>query len=279
MWFLLGLYFVYYVILPLVLLSLVWKIWQKQKSIQGIIDFGSRRKSGSEMQDRVSEMKKLQVYLVIFLLLFMPITHIISFQIQDLTMKYDRIATGGLGGSIEYPQIEKQLGPSFDTDSIISQMETYLFSLDSSDFRLEEGPVSEDMIAVFEDEGYTISERSNLTEEDDVWWIVQDGDRKFRIEESEDRLEVYERPPSHRNWFIEGVREDVDLESLTRIPGRLGVYHLNKRDAGEFLVITYSYLSPLPITRTFIFLVVNEEASLYQERTIVYPSDPSDIDL
>ncbi len=279
MWTLFGLYLVYYILLPLGFIFLVWKLWQKKDTLKGISDFGSKEKSIPDVKKGIGEMERIQVFIIIFILLFIPASNFISFQIQDLTIEYNRVPTGGLGGSIEYPQVRRQLGPSYDTDYIISQMDTYLFSLDRLDYELEEGPVSEELRQEFDKRGYVLREGWNLTEEDDVWWIITDDEeKKFRIEENADELDVYEKPPAHRTWFIEDVREAVDLESLTRFPGRLTVYHLDKRRAGQFLVITYNYFSPIPITRAFVFLVLEDEASLYEEKTIVYPSNPSNID-
>ncbi|MBS3781549.1 MAG: hypothetical protein KGY68_02945 [Candidatus Thermoplasmatota archaeon] len=161
------------------------------------------------MKKKVGEMERLQVFLIILLLLFVPLSNMVSSQIQELSIEYDQKPVGGMGGSIEYRQLRRQLGPSYDTDSIISEMET---------------------------------------------------------------------APSYMSWYIEDVREEIDLDRLTRLPGRLAVYYLDKSDAGEFMVITYSYLSPLPITQYFVFLVFGEEASLYKEDAFIYPESPSRID-
>ncbi|MFP4000345.1 MAG: hypothetical protein ACLFU5_00380 [Thermoplasmata archaeon] len=87
-----------------------------------------------------------------------------------------------------------------------------------------------------------------------------------------------ESAPSYGSWYIEDVREEIDLDRLTRLPGSLAVYYLDKSEAGEFMVITYSYLSPVPITRYFVFFVFEDEASLFKEDTLVYPENPAKID-
>lgn len=212
MWALTGLYLVYYLLLPLGIIFLIYNIWQKRETIKGVTDFGTKEKSAPKLKKEVSEMKKLQISLVILLLLFIPLNNVISHQIQEMSMQYDRMPVGGFGGSVEYRQLKRQLGPSYDTDSIISEM--------------EEAPSA----------------------------------------------------PSHGTWFIEDVREEIDLESLTRFPGKLAVYHLDKSDIGEVMVIIYSYFSPLSITKAFTFTVFEEEAALYHEKTIMYPLDPSDVD-
>jgi len=210
MWSLLGLYLVYYLVLPLGFIFLIWKIWQKRDELKGASEFGSRKKNSPELKKKVGEMERLQVFFIIFLLLFIPSSTLISSQIQEVSIEYDRMAAGGFGQSIEYRQVKRQLGPSYDTESIISEMET---------------------------------------------------------------------APSYRSWYIEDIREEVDLERLTRLPGRLAVYYLDKRETREqFVIITYSYFSPLPITRTFVFRVFDDEAFFYEENTIVYPGNPSNID-
>lgn len=279
MWTIFGLYIIYYLVLPLSLVFVLWKIWQKNDEVKGLVEFGSKKKSGLEMKKKVGEMKKLQVYFVIVLLLFIPLTNVVSSQIQELSIEYDREPAGTFGAD-EYPQLRRQLGPSYDTDSVIAEMETYLFSLDLEDYELETGYVSDDLIEEFEDRDYNLEEGWSITHEDGIWWILSDEEeKKYRIEETESRYEIYERPPLWRNWFIEEVREEVDLDRLTRLPGRLAVYFLEKRSPRErFLVVTYNYLSPLPITRTFAFSVFENEAFFVEEDIIIYPEDPSNID-
>lgn len=278
MWMIFGLYLVYYLVLPVGLFFLIYKIWQKRKTIKGATEFGSVGKSAPELKKKVGEMKKLQISLVILLLLFLPLNNVVSHQIQDLSIENEQAPVGGLGGSIEYDQVDRQLGPSYDPDSVISDMDPYLFSLKKSDYELEKGNVSGDLREEFEDRGYELEEEWNLIDEESTWWIVDDNDKEYRIEETEDKLEVYEKLPTYESWFIEDVREAIDLERLTRFPGRLSVYYLDKADIGNLLLITYSYLSPLPITRTFTFLIYEGEASLDQENTIIYPLNPANID-
>ncbi len=278
MWILTGLYIVYYLLLPLGLLYLIWKIWDKRKVIKGYIGFGRREKNDPLFGKKVGEMERLQVLIIIFLLLFVPVSNLVSYQIQEMSIKYDRMPAGGFGQSIVYNQVKRQLGPSYDAESIISEMETYLFSLEKSDYELKEGNVTEKLRDEFEERGYDLEKDWNLTQEEGRWWIVSDEEKKFRIEESEDELEVYEKPSIYERWFLEDIREEIDLEQFTRFPGRLAVYYLDKDDVGELIVITYSYLSPLPITKSFTFIVGKDEVSLYQENTIIYPSNPSNID-
>ncbi len=277
MWSLIGLYIVYYLVLPLGLIFLVWKMWQKKKTLQGISDFGSRKKSFPEIKKRKGEMERLQVFLIIFILLFIPVSNFVSFQIQERSIEYDSRPVGGLG-SIEYRQLRRKLGPSYDIDAIISEMDTYLFSLEKPEYELEEGSVSEDLISAFDEEGYTIEEGWYITEEREVWWITSDLRKRFRIEEAEDKFDIYEKPSPTRDWFINDIRQHVDLERLASFPGRLGVYYLEKRDFGDFMVVSYDYFSPLPVTRNFVFLIHEDRAFFYEENTIVYPSNPSNID-
>jgi len=212
MWQMLGLTLIYYVILPVGLIFLVWKIWQKKDELQGISDFGSKKKNAPELKKKIGEMERLQVFLIIFILIFMPVSSLVSYQIQDLSLEYDRMPVGGFGESIEYRQLRGEpLGPSYDSDSIISEMEA-----------------------------------------DDS------------------------------TWHIEDIREEVDLESLTRLPGALTVYYLDVRATGEeFIVITYNYFSPIPVTRSYVFFVDVDGVFLhpeYGEQTIVYPVSPTYLD-
>ncbi len=81
-------------------------------------------------------------------------------------------------------------------------------------------------------------------------------------------------------WHTEDILEELDLEDLNKIPGRLSVYRMGMGNYGrDDIVITYTYLSPLPITRTFGFKISpTGEAYLVEENTMIYPMNPGNPD-
>lgn len=103
-------------------------------------------------------------------------------------------------------------------------------------------------------------------------------DTSYVIEEMEEA--------ENREWHLEDIRDQIDLDEITKVPGRLGAYYLTKRFGGgtraSYIVITYTYISPLPITRTFGFRIYDsdggKEAVLGVEDTIMYPMNPSRTD-
>ncbi len=80
-------------------------------------------------------------------------------------------------------------------------------------------------------------------------------------------------------WHTEEVIKQSNLHSVTDIPGRLAVYKLSfKNETG--IVMTYTYFTPIPIVRSFGFRVNEEgEAILLNQDTIIFPMNPSDLDL
>lgn len=273
-----SLYLVYYFLFPVGVLLLLITLWKKKDFIRGVSGFGRGREeeSASTLKDNMADMRKLQVFLVLFILIFFPVVNLTFSNLTEITMSRDRYYAGGMGQSRIYNPIQRQLGPSSDVDSIISEMETYLFSLDRAEYDLEEGAVSEHMRLEFEEKGYEINEEAELIKEDEAFWIIWEEEKKFRIEQHEDELEVYEKPPSYRNWFIEDIQEFIDFEHLTRYPGELAVYRLRK--TWEHIVITYTYYSPVPIMRIYGFNLIEDEVFLDTEETIVYPMDPGRAD-
>ena len=97
-------------------------------------------------------------------------------------------------------------------------------------------------------------------------------------------LQEMEENPSI--WLPEQVKEHVDLEELTSLPGRIAIYRLR----GGRYIITYTYLAPYPIMRTYGFEIreildeeTNEEQIelvLMKEKTYIYPDiarNPDDL--
>ncbi|MEF8874778.1 MAG: hypothetical protein V5A88_08965 [Candidatus Thermoplasmatota archaeon] len=101
---------------------------------------------------------------------------------------------------------------------------------------------------------------------------------KEKIGPSSDTEGVIERMEDDGNidWYLDDIREQIDLEELTRFPGRITVYKLRRGRANtEQIVINYAYLSPIPVTRSIEFVVLQEKAFLEADRTVVYPMPPS----
>ncbi len=81
---------------------------------------------------------------------------------------------------------------------------------------------------------------------------------------------------SSTDWYLDDIREQIDMYDLSRIPGRITFYQLRETmSEHERIVITYSYLSPIPITRSMEFIVIERTAFLEEDTTIVYPIPPS----
>jgi len=79
-----------------------------------------------------------------------------------------------------------------------------------------------------------------------------------------------------RDWYLDDIGDQVDLGDIVSSPGRITVYRLRSTQAHpERIVITYSYLSPLPITRSIEFIVLEDKAFLEADNFIVYPMPPS----
>ncbi|MFW6305036.1 MAG: hypothetical protein ACOC1V_04600 [Candidatus Saliniplasma sp.] len=84
---------------------------------------------------------------------------------------------------------------------------------------------------------------------------------------------VEQMEESPRRWLPEEVERYVDIEDLTKIPGRLAVY----RFRGDRYLITYTYLAPYPIIQTYGFTIREtvegeEQLVLTNEQTILYPN-------
>jgi len=213
-----GLYIVYYLVFPLGFIILIWKIIEKRNYIEDLSDYGEERtkKNLETIEKNSKTLKKLQISLVIFILLFIPVINFTTYGLQEVTIKRDRIPLGTFRSRVYNPvrTTNGQIGPSTDVDSVLQEMED---------------------------------------------------------------------APEHRPWYFEDINEEIDFDELTRFPGRLAAYYLEKRDTGmEHIVITYTYFSPLPITRVYAFDVFiwegGEEADLAEEKTIIYPLDPAGID-
>lgn len=98
----------------------------------------------------------------------------------------------------------------------------------------------------------------------------------FSIGPTYDVESVKEKMEENPNrWLPDEVDDDIDLDRLTRIPGRLTVYLLNEP---KRYVVAYTYLAPYPVTKIYGFDLVVEgmERSLdfVGEETFLYPERP-----
>lgn len=84
------------------------------------------------------------------------------------------------------------------------------------------------------------------------------------------------------DWIIDGIKEEIDFDELTRLPDRLGVYKLRRSATREeHVIITYSYFSPIPITKVYGFGMLSGQKEIWLQEgpnTIIYPMDPADAD-
>ncbi len=91
------------------------------------------------------------------------------------------------------------------------------------------------------------------------------------------------REDTRLDWHVDEIEETIDLDEISHIPGRLTAYYLTKREPRrEKIVLTYSYYSPVPITRIYGFRLLEvdseEHLDLAEEKTIFYPRDPANAD-
>ncbi|MGM0509791.1 MAG: hypothetical protein ACQESD_01510 [Thermoplasmatota archaeon] len=90
--------------------------------------------------------------------------------------------------------------------------------------------------------------------------------------DTDSMIEEMEEKP--RIWLPEEVDDYVDLEDITRLPGRLAIYRLY----GGRYIITYTYLSPFPIIKAYGFLLNDNGDEIIHfsgEDTILYPFNPA----
>lgn len=207
-----GLYIIYYIVFPVTIIAVVWWIWEKKNALIGGSAFSASSKKGFSAKECMKEIRRLQVFLVLFILLSIPMMNFTSSRLSDMSMDRDRYYYGAMGQSRIFYPVDKQIGPNSDTDWVIEQME--------------------------EDPEY---------------------------------------------WYLEDIQEQLDLEKVTRLPGRLVVYRLEKRDTRwSHIVINYHYFSPLPVIRVFGFWIYEDGeinfAELEVDKTVVYPLDPAGTD-
>lgn len=205
---LIALYFLYYIAIPVLILSVVWKIKQNIDFIKAFTIYNEIRKNKSSaiLEKNNKKLKNLKILLVIFILISIPALNLTSYGVQDISMRRTRRYMGRGFFPGYFDRVEEKIGPTFDTEESIKQMG-------------EEGS---------------------------------------------------------KEWYLDDIRDQINLDDLFRLPGRVTVYRLTSTFTYfEQIVITYNYLSPIPITRSIEFVVIDGRAFLETDDLIVYPMPPS----
>ncbi len=204
-------YIVYYVLMPVAMLILGWKLWNNVKLLDVVKDHGWETEKNKEYSKLDKNMKKTLVIFIAFLFI-LPLWGFSTSSMAEFHIHRERVGGGLFNPNIIDPVIHS-MGPSYDTDHIIEQME-------------------------------------------------QDPDR----------------------WLIEELDERIDFDELTSFPGRLAVYRLSRGIFGPRMIITYTYVSPIPIMRAYGFQyeIVDDEIvfMVEREKTYVFPmivTDAGDI--
>lgn len=209
--------FAYYAIFPAIFFIGIWLLKKRGEDLKNVklLRRSEEIKKEKYIKNIESKIKKYEALFLISLLLLSGGWNFIAASYCDYSMHSQLSGSTGAKGPAYANQdpVKNSLGPSRDTDKIISRME--------------------------------------------------------------------EEP---NRWFPKEVKDQIDLEKLTMIPGHLAVYRLiNSR-----YIITYTYASPYPIIKAYGFLIFEEEKNstdnqseiqeallLMKERTIMYPEDPN----
>ncbi len=190
-----------YVILPVGCIYGLWRLWGCDIYIRMDEDHWS----GDNIDLRANikrELKRTKVFFVAFLIISFSVWGLTFSIVSDNSVRSENVGSF-LSPLIMDPVIES-LGPSYDTASIVEEMEEYSL-----------------------------------------------------------------------RWMYEDIAGVVDFDDLTRLPGRLAVYRL--RDTRY--IITYTYLTPVPMMRAYGFRFVSIGDGTYQmihsrEETYIYPMYP-----
>lgn len=90
---------------------------------------------------------------------------------------------------------ERLFGHRFSLRRNVTDEMTYLFSLRQTEYEdyLNESTISPELREAFEDEGHDVDEDAEL-EEDREWFVVEDDERRYRIEidEDDEELNIYD---------------------------------------------------------------------------------------
>lgn len=93
----------------------------------------------------------------------------------------------------------------------------------------------------------------------------------YDIEKAKEKMD-----DNPNRWLPEELKDELNLDRLTRIPGRLAVYRLNEP---ERYVVAYTYLAPYPVVKIHAFWITQEKGMKPDldpagERTFIYPERP-----
>ncbi|MBS3817224.1 MAG: hypothetical protein KGY76_06645 [Candidatus Thermoplasmatota archaeon] len=205
---LLILYFLYYLGIPGLIIFVVWKMKEKRDFIESMEELNDNKIGAysDALTDSKKNLKKIQVVFVVLFLMSMPVLNLTGNTLQNISLHSTRDY-----GSWEtdflavIDRVGREIGPSFDTDEVIEQ-----------------------------------------------------------LEENKDR------------WYLEDIQNQISFQEISQVPGTLAVYQLREITSDfERIVITYDYLSPIMITKYIEFIIVEDEAFLEAEKTILYPMPPS----
>lgn len=124
----------------------------------------------------------------------------------------------------------------------VNDEDVCIFSLPFSDYNqyLEEGPISDELIDVFEDKKCDIDEEANLKENTSENWIVENEKKRYKIiEEGDEELHVYD-------WLIVDVKKIWENVNEVRPIGPalikdIYTYLLANREDYEGALIQYVY--------------------------------------
>ena len=206
---LIGLYVIYYLVIPGLIIYIILKIKNKKDFIKVYTFFSGedKEKSSAILEKNRKKLKNLTILLVIFILISMPVLHLASHGLQDISMHRSRnYMSHETAFPAHFDYVNNKIGPSLDREGVIEEMET----------------------------------------------------------------------AKYINWYIEDIKEQIDIDELTNPPGRITVYQFRETQADpERIVITLDYLTPIPITRSLEFVVIQGRAFLEEDKFIAYPMPPT----
>ncbi len=206
---LIGLYVVYYLVIPGLTIYIILKIKEKRGFIRTFAKFNDEEieKYSSILEKNRKKLQNLTILLVIFILISMPALHLASHNLQDISMHRRR---NYLSGETIFPAhfdyVVDKIGPTIDGESVIEQMET----------------------------------------------------------------------GGYRNWHFDDIQSELDIEDITSPPSRITVYRFREISSyPQRIVITIDYLTPIPISRSIEFVVIQGRAFLEEDKFIAYPMPPT----
>ncbi len=202
--FILGTFIFYYFIVPLGIIYGIWRLWDKERGISFIKgDKWPFKTDDNSSSNRMLDLKHIKIAFIVLLIISLPLWGLSTSLIAENNLRSE-IRGGTIINPIISDPVVNTLGPSYNTDEIINEME----------------------------------ERRDF-------------------------------------WMFDVLDEVIDFDNLTKIPGRLAVYQL---DRGRYAV-TYTYLSPIPMMRAYGFQFLLYEGGQRilagsREETYIFPMYP-----